>query len=120
MGVSTEEYGNTQITSTDYTQAFYKCFNRNYKLNTFNIFMRTLVPSCFPKCYWVPNYVSLALFSQVSQHFRYCSGRYWNALCDFLGQVERCLKGLWVSTISSTYFYSSTAVTWMEILAASS
>ena len=43
MGVTTEEYGNTQITSTDYTQAFYKCFNRNYKLNTFNIFMRTLV-----------------------------------------------------------------------------
>ena len=33
MGMnSTEEYGNTQIISTDYTEAFYNCFNRNYKL----------------------------------------------------------------------------------------
>ena len=56
------------------------------------------------------------LFSQVSQHFRYCSRRYRNALCDFLGEAERYLKELWVSTISSTYFYSNTAVTWMKTL----
>ena len=31
MGVLTEEYGNTQIISIDYTEAFYNCFNRNYK-----------------------------------------------------------------------------------------
>ena len=45
MEVSTEEYGNTQIISTDYTEAFYYCFNRNYKLSTFNVFMRILVPA---------------------------------------------------------------------------
>ena len=45
MGVSTEAYGNTQIISTDYTEAFYNCFNRNYKLSTFNIIIRILVPA---------------------------------------------------------------------------
>ena len=113
-GESTAEYGNTQIISTDYTEAFHNFFNRNYKLITFNIFMRILIPA--PKCYWVQNYASSAVFSQVSQHFRYCPRRYWNTLCDFLGEAERYLKGLWVSAISSTYFYSTTAVTWMKIL----
>ena len=43
--MSTEEYGNTQIISTGYTETFYNCFNRNCKLSTFNIFMTTLVPA---------------------------------------------------------------------------
>ena len=112
-GESTAEYGNTQIISTDYTEAFYNCFNKNYKLSTFNIFMRYLIP--VPNVIWCQT-MQVAVFSQVSQHFRYCPRRYWNTLCDFLGVAERYLKGLWVSTISSTYFYSTTVVTWMKIL----
>ena len=45
MEVRTEEYGNIQIISTDYTEVFYNCFHRNYKLSTFNIFMKILVPA---------------------------------------------------------------------------
>ena len=45
MEVSTEEYRNTHIISIDYTETFSNCFNRNYKLSTFNIFMRILVPA---------------------------------------------------------------------------
>ena len=45
MEVTTEECRNTQIISKDYTEAFYNCFNRNYKLSTFNIFMRIPVPA---------------------------------------------------------------------------
>ena len=53
MEVSTEEYGNTQIISTDYAEAFYFVFFYNYRLSTFNICMRILARSCFPKCYWL-------------------------------------------------------------------
>ena len=46
MGMNcTEQYGNTQTISTYYTETFYICFNRNYRLSTFNISMRILVPA---------------------------------------------------------------------------
>ena len=45
MEVTTEECGNTQIISTDFTEAFYNCFNRNYKLSVFNSFVRIPVPA---------------------------------------------------------------------------
>ena len=45
MEVTTEECGNTQIISTDFTEAFYNCFNRNCKLSVFNSLVRIPVPA---------------------------------------------------------------------------
>ena len=126
MEVSTEEYRNTHIISTDYTETFSNCFNRNYKLNTFNIFMRILVPAspnfvgcqtmrvshCSLKCLNISDVIpaDIRMRSMIS-HNKHTEQK--------IGEAERHLKGLWVSTISTTYFYSTTAVTWIKIVEAS-
>ena len=77
----------------------------------------------------MPNYASLALFSQVRclnisdiipADIKMRPVISYNKHNEYkIGEAEIYLKGLWVSTTSATYFYSSTALTWMKILGAS-
>ena len=115
----------TQIISI-YTEAFYNCFNRNHKLSTFIIFIRIVVPAspniigcrtmrvlhCSLRCLnisdIIPADIKMRSVISYNKHNEYK-----------IGEAERYLKGLWVSTTSTTYFYSSTALTWMKILGTS-